>query len=248
MERARPANQHLTSPFMELPLELRRHIYSYLIPNVRVTTESRDQASNYELRIDGDRCYPTFLETNRQIYHEMADQWYSSTWYDLLLSKNTLRFANMSRLSTLDLPSGFRYITKLSLTIRLEFHRCEDDYTGLGPLPWNAKQYLSMRNEVAKYFSPSGRGNNLHVLEIDVTGAPLYFRLMADDKYWKDSIRKGLGFHLHPLRKMRAPKVRVRFCVDLEMGPHYYSGWPQVCPTRLKAQFPHHNSLAHLTH
>jgi hypothetical protein len=31
-------------------------------------------------------------------------------------------------------------------------------------------------------------------------------------------------------------------------GSGRYSGWPQVCPTRLKAQFPHHNSLAQLTH
>ncbi|PMD15856.1 hypothetical protein NA56DRAFT_327451 [Hyaloscypha hepaticicola] len=105
------------SPFMKLPVEMRTLIYSYLVPKTRVP--SRISKGKLEsLKTDSAL---SLLRTNRQIYHELLELWYSSTRYCLSLKENDLFFANKRIGSISSLPLGFWFIKCLSLAIRLEY-------------------------------------------------------------------------------------------------------------------------------
>jgi len=88
-ESEEPIPEDISFPFMDLPAELRLHIYSYLMPNTNINT-CQDYVKStvfpgkfysywpIQLRHDCKPCCPSLLRTNRQIYHEMVELWYSS--------------------------------------------------------------------------------------------------------------------------------------------------------------------------
>lgn len=227
MVQIEPEHRRPIISFMQLPVELRRHIYSYLVPNVAVVVENRHHPWGNVLRKDGDRCYPALLRTNRKIYYEFVEQWYSSTWYHLLVTRSVIRFSNRNKPLTLDLPWGLRCITRLFLTVRLESPSDEKNQT-----TWKAHPSLDLIEKIAAFFSPSGPGNHLRELHLHITNTINYFFRMAySEDYssrpdWENSVRQGLESNLQSLRKIRASEALVGGELHLGMFPYN----PQLRP------------------
>jgi hypothetical protein len=182
------------SPFMKLPVEMRILIYSYLVPKTRVPSRSEKRKLE-SLKTDSTL---SLLRTNRQIYHELLELWYSSTRYCLSLKENDLFFANKRIGSISSLPLGFWFIKCLSLTIRLEYlsldHASKRDN-------WES-QVLQMRlnqvKEIGDFFSTSGPGS-LKTLDIAVLPLHTFFADLETAANRWEAIRECLDFNLHPL-------------------------------------------------
>jgi hypothetical protein len=69
--------------FLGLPLEMRRLIYGYLIPNAEFVPANDIRPK--ELRRDGRQCTPGILAVNRQLHDEVKVEWYSTTPYEVKL-------------------------------------------------------------------------------------------------------------------------------------------------------------------
>jgi hypothetical protein len=92
-ERTRHASEETMFPFMDLPAELRRVVYSFLVSNMGVTTEIRRQALDFELRRDGDRCCMALLRTNRKIYRDVPAHVHLY-FFQIRIRNSTLRGSN----------------------------------------------------------------------------------------------------------------------------------------------------------
>jgi len=68
-----------TFPLMQLPVELRCHVYNYLFPDKLVPSGRRWQFTPPKkvfLRSDRKLCYMAILRVNRFIYEEASDYLY----------------------------------------------------------------------------------------------------------------------------------------------------------------------------
>jgi hypothetical protein len=206
--RVQLASEETSSPFMDLPVELRQLIYSYLIPNTTVTNRGRFDAWE-SLRHDGEPCCPAMLRTNQKIYHEMIELFYSSSYFCILLSKNTLRFTSRGFKSVSRLPFSFRFITGLSLTLRVAGRSLDDirerEKFGFVSVK-EAREQLRLINEIAIFFSPSGPGS-LRNLKFDFRFCPMFFPGLSNiSKTTVDrqaTTHESLEFNFHSLRKIR---------------------------------------------
>ena len=92
------------SPFLRLPLELRDQIYGYLMPDVdEVCTKPGFKENVYhegdiewfdnlfELRRDGDYCYPAILAVNKQVHAEASRIMWNRT-YTIRASPKSIEF------------------------------------------------------------------------------------------------------------------------------------------------------------
>jgi len=189
--------QHVESPFVNLPVEMRTLIYSYLVPKNMVPS----WISKAKLRsLKMDSALP-LLRTNRQVYHEILELWYSSTSYCVYLKENDLFFANKKFGSISSLPPGFRFIKCLSLIIRLEYQSLDHARKLDG---WKSKVFqmrLNQVKEIGDFFSTSGPGS-LRTLNITFLPLNRFFAELENAANRREAIREGLDFNLHPLRRI----------------------------------------------
>lgn len=123
------------SQFLELPLEVRRLIYSYLIPDNEVHVpqlESLKYRPAY--RRDGSSCCPQMLRVNRKVYTEISLEWYSNATFGVSISEATrlngeenqcygvLSFLGAHFKSGAGLPCRLQQIKNLSLQFNLLKH------------------------------------------------------------------------------------------------------------------------------
>jgi hypothetical protein len=229
-----PKSRRISFPFMGLPVELRLHIYSYLMPNTNINTCQEFVKSTVfpgtfysywpiQLRHDCEPCCPALLRTNQKIYHEMVELWYSSTLYWISFRNDEFRFLNREFPATVDLqsvglPYGFRFLTKLGLSIRLEMKR----------------RVLDRINELADYFSPSGPGN-LRDLQLSVSYRFLFLRNLINAADLRAIIHERLDCHLGSLQKIRASRsVRTTFSPERHLGTYPYHAGNQPSAEKLR--------------
>jgi hypothetical protein len=216
LQDVQPANLQLTSesPFMNLPVEIRLLIYSFLNPNTRIASGTRYFDIWVPLEREGEPCSLALLQTNRQIYHETVESLYKSATYSAWLTYNNLRFVNRDFASIPSLPFGFRFITSLSLTVRsIDLGLwCEKGPQCSFPPEHAYTQHLKLATGFADFFSPSGPGN-LQTLELTIFLKPMYFLILGPCKLVpnpRDTIWKSLEFNFHLLRRIRASRsVRI---------------------------------------
>jgi hypothetical protein len=85
------------SAFLQLPLELRKIVYSYFLPNVTIHPGKEERGP---LQNDGKSGGGSLLQVNRQIHNELFNDWYRSTTFEIAIvspnavSKNRLEFLN----------------------------------------------------------------------------------------------------------------------------------------------------------
>lgn len=105
------------SPFLRLPLEIRKHIYEYIIPNTNIynweTISHRPQ-----FRDDG-VCSSSILRVNRKIYRELYGDWYRKATYTLRLEHNRTVFVNQHIPIGEALPSTILAIRSLDILLFL---------------------------------------------------------------------------------------------------------------------------------
>jgi len=127
-----------TSLLFMLPLELRLHIYRYLVPNCLQENERTImKATRY-----GDRCYPLFLAVNKQMYREGIPEFYGSIFYEASIHPWGL-YIHGNKFCLRDPPhASLQYISKLDLSIRLATgFPADTDYSLNGQNPGDRPQY-----------------------------------------------------------------------------------------------------------
>jgi hypothetical protein len=175
-----PASQE-TAYFFRFPLELRRQIYSELIPNLPVKSGGSCDF-NLSLRKNKESCGLPMLRTKRKIYDEMSEVMYESVAFHVLvngpnhhLKKRNIKFCKKDYYGVSDLPGYFRRIKHLSIIIVLDgtchshSFRCASHAASqltrsppdppLYPDPSNPEQPLALVSKPSEFFSPSGPGS-----------------------------------------------------------------------------------------
>ncbi|KAF2498699.1 hypothetical protein BU16DRAFT_302832 [Lophium mytilinum] len=84
------ATQHAAAsfPLLELPVELRLHIYRFLAPNKPV--EPWTIYNPKPLRDDGEKCHPVILRVCRTIYNEALGEWYGGVEYQMFACNESI--------------------------------------------------------------------------------------------------------------------------------------------------------------
>jgi hypothetical protein len=189
--------------FMNLPVELRLQIYSYLVPIAKIISGTDKEDPWVPVELGENPCNFALLYTNRQIYNEAVQMFYNSAFYSVFLTRNKLRSFNRDFTSISGLPSGFQYITSLSLTVRstarFSYELGKDD-----------REHLNMVKELADFFSPSGPGN-LQNLDLTLWLGPMFFPflLYGDNNSLPEPpeiqiiVWESLELNFHSLRKIR---------------------------------------------
>jgi hypothetical protein len=149
-------------PFMNLLFEVREHIYSHLIPNIKVKcTTSPVYYLREPLRHGRKPCCTALLLANRKIYHELVELWYSSTTYCIYLKDSSLFFVAKALRTHSTLPFGCHFLTSLNITVSLEYYSLEQAKRD-GRYGWQStalKRSLEWIKEIGDFFSASGSGN-----------------------------------------------------------------------------------------
>jgi hypothetical protein len=219
--------EDIESPFMKLPVEVRQFIYSFLIPDMLVTTKTRGEKhkklERERLRRDREPCCAALLRTNQKIYYELVEQWYTSTRYCILLDGNILRFAYQEFPLALGLPFGFRFLKRLDLTVQFIRYGSPHSLSEITEYRTQeqqkeAQQHPEILEGISNYFSPSGPGN-LQDLRLYIVCGPQYFSSHVLETIGPNGlpiaerrafIRESLKLNLHSLRKIRVSgSVRV---------------------------------------
>ena len=118
-----PKSQSATiepSPFLRLPVEIRKLVYICLIPNLTISpwyTEF-EPSSGPRIRDDG-ACSSAILRVNRRIYNEVHGEWYGNPVYSLRIERDGIRFLNHQIPLAGALPSNIYAIRSLSISIYL---------------------------------------------------------------------------------------------------------------------------------
>jgi hypothetical protein len=145
------------------------------------------------------------------------------TLYWISFRNDEFRFLNREfpatvGLQSVDLQYGFRFLTKLGLSIRLEMKR----------------RLLDRINELADYFSPSGPGN-LRDLQLSVSYRFIFLRNLINAADLRAIIHERLDCHLGSLRKIRASRsVRTTFSPERHLGTYPYHAGNQPSAEKLR--------------
>jgi hypothetical protein len=110
--------------FLGLPLEIRRLIYGYLIPNTEFVPANDIRPK--ELRRDGRQCTPGILAVNRQIHDEVKVEWYSTTQYEVKLDSVGVELLG-SRVLDETPDDRMRWIRDMRLVVRLKPYSPTED-------------------------------------------------------------------------------------------------------------------------
>jgi hypothetical protein len=129
---AEPTRQYFTLPsrydrpgtfeLMKLPTELRLRIFYFLAPRTP-TTEPLLETERYTWAYYRERnrflfYHDAILRTNRKIYGEVIELWYSTACYRVSISQS-LRFLNREFQHPSQLPYGFQFLAHVTLEVRL---------------------------------------------------------------------------------------------------------------------------------
>jgi len=183
-------------PFLRLPPEIRNQIYALLAPDLGCITPwiariIKAKPLRYSFRKDDEKCGPSILRLNRQIYTEALPIWYGTTWYSLEVTKSGFKFL---------LADTGPYCTNIPLTIQAV--KFLDVAINLLPLKelesCKSRKLLKPVISLAKFLA---RG--------DCAVRKLHLRLQASEevmamaKSGKGAVRKALTLNLKPLRRLR---------------------------------------------
>jgi hypothetical protein len=183
--------------FLRLPLELRKLIYSYLLPNVTIKAGKRQRVirdyllpdvivsdpvdPREPLREDG-KSGAGLLRVNHQIYNELYHDWYRSTTFELLVCKDRVEFLNkcVQPGVSMHMPSALKAVE--TLHIKMVFWKAERTYdmeaedweAGTPEVIWVLGQLLSSGECALKHLhitldveSSTGGLNYVHEITID---------------------------------------------------------------------------------
>ena len=110
-----PAAANSSFPFFDLPFDVRRLIYLFLVPNTR----SRESFGR-PFRDDGP-CYPAILRVSKMICQEVHREWYSSVFYGVGIHSGGIKFLDHHRHAGKLVESPFKSVSSLCMAIRLEW-------------------------------------------------------------------------------------------------------------------------------
>ncbi|KAH6677068.1 hypothetical protein B0J14DRAFT_697715 [Halenospora varia] len=180
------------SPFLRLPLEIRKNIYAYIVPNAYI----HDWAPEYKsferpkLREDGGACCPAMLQVNRQTYTELVEEWFRYATYVVTVGVATdkLGFLDMRFDPNDTLPRQLIYIRHLKLNVWF--------LSKIGSLK-HPNQVDNMANLVSLLCQPDA---SLRTVALRVM---LRFGIIGKASYQPDKINELFEFNLSPLHQVR---------------------------------------------
>jgi hypothetical protein len=114
------------SPFLQLPLELREMIYSYLVPDKSVAIfESFSHAPpSKTFRNDGTACSAAMLRVNRQCHHEMVPLFYGTAVFAMYVEPDEISFLSQPiyAYEPVVFPSTLCYVKRLHITVKVTLY------------------------------------------------------------------------------------------------------------------------------
>ena len=208
-----------TFELMKLPTELRLRIFYFLAPSTNTIDfllERRKRRNWGTYWGEQDRflsCNGAILRTNRKIYGEVIDLWYSTACYRVELY-GSLRFLNREFQKPSELPYGFQFLAHLTLEVMLwsSFYDVEGMMLDKRKVRRMEKsQHQRMLRHLVELFKPSGSGK-LQNLTIQIRPGFRFFTPM-DVKYPPGIVHTRperqkivyaiLEYNLRKLREMR---------------------------------------------
>ncbi|OCL12611.1 hypothetical protein AOQ84DRAFT_284845 [Glonium stellatum] len=186
-----------TSPFLNLPAELRLLIYSYLRPNIDVSFWLKEYHSSPMLRAGGEACYPAILRVNRLIYHEALPEWYGSVEYGGGAFEDEPELSFLGNQIPLGgpVPQGFREMRRVQIVMDFPLTPRPTDTALLQET--DVKRYIGIDTCADIFSSPDARLEMLYVT-IHIGDCP-FGRL----KYHPSEAKKVARWMLSPLLAMR---------------------------------------------
>jgi hypothetical protein len=207
-------------PFLRIPVELRKLIYAYLVPNVAISPWLI-QISGGLLRKDG-ICGASVLRINRQIYHEVYADWYGSTIYGVDSLWDGTEFLNYKIPHAGLLPSTLLSVRSLHLFIRLKHtvsHRLPDSVPN---------QYDSLA-ALGAFLSSSKC--SLQRLHLDLMVGLHFYDLKRTGP---ETLRDALAWNLLPFRVLRGLS---EVHTSMEISSNVFKWRPEAEAKAKKAEF-----------
>lgn len=204
-----PTSETSLSPFLHhLPLEIRRHIYSYLVPTLSPSSYWAPPNPK-ELRHDSSPCSASLLRVNRQIHAEVMEEWYfnNSVQYKARIKDCDdvgLYFLGQLIPPGCELPRVFREVKNLGIFVRL--------HEGLTSAPPRRIAHAAILNTCFPAESTLGA---LKKLEIELFVSPPVFSRYCGRP---DEFKEFLGIYLEPFGVLKRKGLR-EFGVCLKMHP-----------------------------
>ena len=196
--------------FLSLPIEIRLRVYRYLAPNT----------PKYPFRDDGRPCCPSILRTNRTIYKEAMDEWYSLMPYKAYINRKQLQLLGLTISPDEALPWAFQTIKSLDLFIKLE-------KVPMPGIKYDPSLYLAVHKILYTCFSPHATGpGNLQQLHIELGVMPPFFLAY---KHQPDQLQRALDSNLSALRNLHGlakASIIIKFALvtDYICGLNYSTG------------------------
>jgi len=202
--------------FLRLPLDIRRLVYRYLVPNVDLGPYANIyKLAPKELRKDGEPCYPAILRTNRTIYNEVMREWYGVLNFTAVwnrYSTPTLKFLGKTTRPGEIPPSALRHVANLTLKITLQ--------PGQDHKPKAADDYQAL---LEACFPPGEALGKLRKLTIDLlVRSPIYWGLKVD----RDFFRRALEEEIAHFRQLQIEEFNFRIRLS-HAKDHLFEGFEE---------------------
>lgn len=188
----------LKSPFLALPIEIRRLIFSYFVPDANIWINRRT-GGHAAPRKDGGSICPAMMRVNRQIHTELSLEWYSRALFQVSSSKES-EIAVVDYLGVLlspgdQLPWQLQLVKNLKLDFSLVKYKEQEPASTSRQ---NQQQIDHLDALVSLLCVPEARLENL-MLQISIPWGGLMGRM----RRYPELIPELMEFRLHSLRRFR---------------------------------------------
>ncbi len=176
--------------FLNLPIELRRQIYDYLVPDIEVSSRPLPP-----FRREGQVCAPALFTVNRAIYHELLEAWYGNkkATYTIHIDKTRIVLLGLpiypQKRQGIEIPAAVKYIRNLKVHVEIDYFAKKGFH-----------DHIQVQEFIAAVLGKLQPGKcALRMLQLHL-GAGLLLFFKAKEK---NRLRESLELNTRMLRKMR---------------------------------------------